>query len=75
MGDTLFEMTNKLIALEEEVVETSTVVDSAVVLLNGLSQLLKDSQGDPARVQAVIDALDAKTSELADAVAATTPVV
>lgn len=62
--------------LETEVSENTDVTSSAVVLLEGLSQQLKDAiaSGDPARVQAVVTQLDANSKRLADAVTANTPV-
>jgi hypothetical protein len=67
-------MANILDALEAEVAKVTAVEQSAVVLLTGLSQQLKDAvaANDSARLQAVIDALDAKTAALAAAVAANT---
>lgn len=58
-----------------KVAAEKTVVDSAVVLLGGLSQQLKDALAsqDPAAVQAVIDQIDAQTQTLAAAVVANTP--
>ena len=61
--------------LQTEVTQNTDVVASAVSLLNGLSQQLKDAlaANDPAAVQALVDQLDANTATLADAVAANTP--
>ena len=61
--------------LANEVSENNDVVESAVALLNGLSQQLKDAiaSDDPAAVQAIVDQLDAQNQRLADAVAANTP--
>jgi hypothetical protein len=52
-----------------------TVIESAVTLINGISQQLKDAlaNNDPTAVQAVIDELDAQDQSLAAAVAANTP--
>lgn len=54
--------------------ETS-VVQSAITLINGLSQALKDAlaANDPAQIQAIIDELDANNTSLANAVTANTP--
>lgn len=59
-----------LAALQASVDAQSSVVDGAVALIQGLSQALKDAvaANDPAAIQAVIDELDANTSELATAV-------
>jgi len=61
--------------LNAEVSENTDVVQSAVTLLDGLSQQLKDAlaANDPAAVQAVIDQLDANNNALAASVAANTP--
>lgn len=61
--------------VQAKVTAEKTVVDSAVTLLGNLSQMLKDAlaANDPAAVQAVIDAIDANTNELANAVTANTP--
>lgn len=63
----------KIDDLEQEVSKVSGVQDSAIALINGISQQLKDAAADPQRIQAVIDSLDAKSDALAAAVAANTP--
>ncbi len=62
-----------LSALQAEVEQQTAVVQSAITLINGLAQQLRDAAGDPAAVQALADQLDASTQALADAVAANTP--
>lgn len=59
--------------LEAAVARDKTVNESAITLLNGLSQALKDAKDDPAAIQAIIDQLDSQQQALADAVAANTP--
>lgn len=59
--------------LTAEVEETTTGIDSAITLIKGLSQLIKDAGNDPAKLKALTDKLDAKNKELADAVVANTP--
>jgi hypothetical protein len=61
--------------LNTEVAQNTDAVQSAITLMNSLSQQLKDAvaSNDPAAVQAVIDQLDANTNELAASVAANTP--
>jgi hypothetical protein len=56
--------------LETDVANETDVVTSAVALLDGLHQELADAiaSGDPTRVQAVADHLEANTQALADAV-------
>jgi chromosome segregation ATPase len=63
-------MANELDALQAEVTKVEGVEDSAIALLQGLSQQLKDALTDPAKLTAIIAELDAKTAALADAVAA-----
>ena len=67
------EMALDLSALESEVAENTTVVDSASALLASLAQEIRDAAGDPARITAIADALDANTARLADAVETNTP--
>ncbi len=61
--------------LQVEVAKVKTVEASAVILLKGLSQQLKDAlaANDPAAIQAVIDDLDTGTNDLAAAVTENTP--
>lgn len=61
--------------LVTKVTNLKTVDDSVVALLQGLSAQLKAAiaANDPAKIQAVADALDAQTAELSDAVTANTP--
>ena len=56
--------------LEAKVDAVKGVEDSAILLLQQLSQALKDAGTDPARLQAVIDKLDVDQAALAAAVAA-----
>lgn len=64
------EIVADLAALQASVDSQSSVIDGAVALIQGLSQALKDAiaSNDPAAIQAVVDQLDANTSELATAV-------
>ena len=68
-------MTAELDRLTTEVSETRTVIDSAIVLIQGLKTRLDEAiaSGDPAALTALSDALDADQQALADAVAANTP--
>lgn len=61
-------MTVELEALTAEVAETRGVMDSAVVLLQGLSDYIKAHANDPAALMALTADLDAKSNELAQAV-------
>jgi len=67
-------------ALEQKVAAQDTVVSSVVTLLQEISQMLKDALANPgndpalvARVQAVVDHIDANDTTLANAVTANTP--
>lgn len=60
-------------ALVAKVSEQSTVIESAITLLNGLSSQLQAAADDPAQIQAIIDQVAAQSAALAGAVAANTP--
>lgn len=60
-------------ALVAKVTEQSTVVASAVTLLQGLADQLNAAKDDPEQLQAVIDQVSANSDALAGAVAANTP--
>ena len=66
-------MAGELQRLQSEVQEMAGVVDSAVVLITGLSQQIRDLAQDPAALTALADSLDSKANELAAAVVANTP--
>lgn len=61
--------------LQAAVERDRTVTESAVTLLQGIAQQLRDAQAsnDPNAIQAVIDQIDANTNRMAEAVAANTP--
>ena len=65
-----------LAELKDAVAAEHTVVESAIVLLNGLKTRLEEAIAnglDPAAVQAIADEISANTQELADAITANTP--
>lgn len=66
-------MSAELDRLTTEVSENNSAIDSAIVLINGLAQQIRDLATDPAALNALADSLDAKSNELAAAVAANTP--
>lgn len=66
-------MSAELVALQAEVAETAGVVDSAVVLINGLAAQIVELKDDPAALVALAAELSTKTDQLAAAVAANTP--
>lgn len=69
----LRKMSEALDRLESEVLETTDVVDSAITLIQGLAQQIRDAVDDPEKLNALADALDAKQTELAQAITDNTP--
>jgi hypothetical protein len=76
--EALFTLTRKVDAmaaeldrLTTEVSETNGAIDSAIVLIKGFSQALKDAiaSGNPQALKNLADSLDSKQTELAQAVA------
>jgi hypothetical protein len=65
----------KIDDLKAAVQRNSDAEDSVIVLLQGISQQLKDAvaANDPAQIDAVISSLDANTARLAAAVVENTP--
>lgn len=59
--------------LQREVAELTTVNDSVVTLLQNLKAQLEAAGTDPAKLQEIVNALDAQATRLADAVVANTP--
>ena len=61
--------------VQADVTAQTSVVESAVVLLQGLSGQLAAAlaSGDPAKIQALKDGIDRNTAALAQAVAKNTP--
>jgi hypothetical protein len=49
------------------------VIDSAIALIAGLAQQIRDAADEPAKLNALADELDAKANVLAAAVQANTP--
>ena len=62
-----------LTELETEVAENTTVVGSAIALINGFKDRLAAAGVDPAKLAALRDALDINSNALAAAVEANTP--
>ncbi len=65
-----------LAELKTKVEAATAIEESAVTLIQGIAQQLKDALAngaDPAAIQAIADELDAGTNDLAAAVAANTP--
>ncbi len=63
-------MSAELDALTAKVAETTTIEQSAIELLNGLSAQIASLKTDPAALQALADSLSSKSGELAAAIAA-----
>jgi len=59
--------------LTAQVAANTTVIDSAIVLLEGLKAALDAAGTDPVKLKALSDSLAAEDSKLAAAVAANTP--
>lgn len=59
--------------LEASVQKDTDAVNSAVTLLQGLSQAIKDAGVDQTKLDALTTSLDASTQSLSDAVVANTP--
>jgi len=60
-------------ALTLEVTETEGAVDSAIVFMGGLAQMLRDAAGDPAAINALAARLEAKQQAIAAAIVANDP--
>lgn len=59
--------------LIEKVTDIETKADSLITLVNGLAQLLRDSAGNPAAINAIADRLSAQSAEIQAAIDANTP--
>ncbi len=64
---------SKITDLQAAVAASDAVIQSAVLLINGLAQQIKDAGTDPVALAAVIADIEANKQALADAVAANTP--
>ena len=59
--------------LEAKVEEVETVEQSAIMLIENISQMLKDAGSNPVKLAEIIATLDAGKTRLADAIVANTP--
>lgn len=66
-------MSKELDDLTTEVSENSAVIDSAVLLIEGIAARVTAAGVDPAKLQALTNELNAKSEALAAAVQANTP--
>lgn len=66
-------MSLSLDALTAQVTASTDIQKSAVILLQGLSQALKDAAADPVAVNALAESLKTSSDALAEAIVANTP--
>lgn len=66
-------MADELAGLTAQVAANTTVIESALTLIQGLKAKLDAAGTDPAALKALSDSLAAEDQRLADAVAANTP--
>lgn len=59
--------------LKAKVTANTNVTQSAVALINGLAQQIRDASDDPAELQALADSLERDSAALGAAVSANTP--
>lgn len=59
--------------LKTAVERNSTVSGSAVALIQGLAQQIRDAGDDPAELKALAESIEAQAQGLADAITANTP--
>ncbi len=75
----IFELQGAIMAelddLTAQVAANKTVIDSALVLINGIADRIKAAGTDPAALKALTDNLKAEDDALAAAVTANTPPV
>lgn len=65
-------MNQEMENMAAEVAETKTVVASAIKLIDGISQQIKDAAGDKVKLKELTDSLDADNKLLAEKVAENT---
>ena len=66
-------MANELADLTAQVAQTNTVIDSAIILIQGIKAALDAAGTNPAALKALSASLDTSEQALAAAVAANTP--
>lgn len=62
-----------LTALKAQVEKNNQVIESAITLINGLADQIRNSANDPAAIQAIADSMNSESEKLAAAIAANTP--
>jgi cephalosporin hydroxylase len=66
-------MSAELDRLTAQVAATTTIEQSAITLIQGIAQQLRDAATDPAKITALADSLHTSADALAAAVTANTP--
>lgn len=66
-------MADELAGLTAQVAANTTVIESALTLIQGLKAKLDAAGTDPAALKALSDSLGAEDQKLADAITANTP--
>jgi hypothetical protein len=66
-------MSDELATLTQEVTETGDAIQSAITLINGLAEQIRDNATDPVALRALAAELDTQSDSLAAAVVANTP--
>jgi chromosome segregation ATPase len=66
-------MTTEMLALKEKVAQNTSLVDSAITLINGISAQLEAIKSDPAAITEFIAELEASNAELAAKIVENTP--
>ena len=66
-------MGDAIAKLQADVAAETTVDQSAITLLNGIPQLIKDAAGDPSALNDLAASIEANTAGLASAVTQNTP--
>ena len=67
------DMSAQLDNLKAKVAANTTVIQSAIVFINGLSQALRDARDDPAAIDALATELETRDQELSGALVTNTP--
>ena len=67
------DMSAQLDNLKTKVAANTTVIQSAIVFINGLAQALKDARDDPAAIDALAAELETRDQELSGALVTNTP--
>lgn len=65
-------MSQELQRLQQDVADQSAVIDSAVSLIEGLAQQIRDNANDPAALSDLADSLESNSGKLSAAVATNT---